>query len=64
MRAMPGGCHELHEDRSGQLAVGLTDNMRLVFEPANDPIPANDDGGLDWGRVTEVRIREVTDYHG
>ena len=64
MRLMPGSCHELHGDRAGQLAVGLTDNMRLVFEPANDPIPANDDGGLDWDRVTEVRIREVTDYHG
>ena len=64
MRLMPGGCHELTEDRSGQLAVGLTDNMRLVFEPANDPIPAKADGGLDWGHVTEVRIREVIDYHG
>jgi proteic killer suppression protein len=64
MRAMPGGCHELHEDRAGQLAVDLTDNVRLVFEPANDPIPAKDDGGLDWDHVTEVRIREVTDYHG
>lgn len=64
MRNLPGRCHELGEDRAGQVALDLTGNMRLVFEPANDPIPARDDGGLDWGRVTEVRIREVTDYHG
>jgi plasmid maintenance system killer protein len=64
MRGMPGGCHELREDRAGQLAVDLTDNLRLVFEPANDPIPVKEGDGLDWDRVTEVRIREVTDYHG
>jgi toxin HigB-1 len=64
MRNMPGGCHELHENRAGQLAVDLTGNMRLVFEAANDPVPTRDDGGLDWGSVTEVRILEVGDYHG
>jgi plasmid maintenance system killer protein len=64
MRAMPGGCHELRENRAGQLAVDLTDNLRLVFEPADDPMPTKEDGGLDWDRVTEVRIREVIDYHG
>ena len=44
--------------------MDLTGNMRLVFEAANDPVPTRDDGGLDWGSVTEVRILEVGDYHG
>jgi proteic killer suppression protein len=35
-----------------------------VFEPADEPVPTRDDGGLDWDRVTAVSIREVVDYHG
>jgi plasmid maintenance system killer protein len=64
MRNVAGRCHELAEDRAGQLAVDVTGNLRLVFEPADDPVPTKDDGGLDWDRVTAVRIREVVDYHG
>ena len=64
MRALPGGCHELHEDREGQLAVDLTGNQRFVFKPTEIPPPARDDGGLDWTAVTSVTILEVTDYHG
>ena len=64
MRQMPGRCHELQEDRAGQLAIDLTDNLRLVLEPAHEPVPARDDGGLDWDCVTAVRIREVIDYNG
>jgi proteic killer suppression protein len=64
MRLLPGRCHELRENRSGQLAVSLDGPYRLVFEPANDPIPTLPDGGLDWSRVTAVRILEVVNYHG
>ena len=64
MRHYPGGCHELREDRAGQLAVDLTRNLRLVFKPTADPPPVKDDGGLDWTSVTEITILEVTDYHG
>jgi plasmid maintenance system killer protein len=64
MRAMPGHCHELGEDRAGQLSVHLTGPLRIVFEPADEPVPTRDDGGLDWDRVTAVSIREVVDYHG
>lgn len=65
IRAIPAArCHELHQNRKGQLAVSLSGNMRLVFAPCHDPIPTLPDGGLDWGAVTEIVIREVTDYHG
>ncbi|MDP2181630.1 MAG: hypothetical protein Q8K99_03580 [Actinomycetota bacterium] len=42
----------------------VTDNLRLILRPTIDPPPVRDDGGLDWGAVTEVTILEVTDYHG
>lgn len=64
MRNLPGGCHELHGDREGQLAVDVTRNYRLIFAPADDPPPAKPDGGLGWSRVTAIEILEVEDYHG
>lgn len=57
-------CHELVGDRAGTLAVDLGHPYRLIFEPANDPIPRKPDGGLDWMAVTVVRILAVEDYHG
>ena len=63
MRSLPGKCHELKGSRAGQLAVSLHSGFRLVFEPAEEPVPKKEDGGLDWALVTAVRILEVTDYH-
>lgn len=64
MRALPGHCHELKGDRSGQLAVSLDGPYRLVFEPADEPPPTTKGGGLDWERVAAIRILSVEDYHG
>lgn len=64
MRTLPGRCHELTGDRLGELAVDLRGPHRLIFEPADNPPPTKVDGGLDWQRVTAVRILEVEDYHG
>lgn len=63
-RNLPGRCHELHHDRAGQLAIDVKHPYRLIFEPANEPVPRKDDGGLDWSQVTSIRILEVEDYHG
>ncbi len=57
-------CHELKADRVGQISVDLKHPYRLLFEPANDPVPKKPDGGLDWTKVTAVRILEVVDTHG
>lgn len=56
--------HELSGNRDGQLAVNLTGKYRLIFEPANQPLPKKKDGGLDRTRVTEITIIEVVNYHG
>ncbi|MCL5023937.1 MAG: type II toxin-antitoxin system RelE/ParE family toxin [Nitrospirae bacterium] len=56
-------CHELKGNRKGQLSVDLEHPYRLIFEPADDPIPKKKDGGLDWSKVTKVRIFGVEDTH-
>jgi len=57
-------CHQLKGKRSGQFAVDLKHPYRLIFEPANDPIPLKPDGGIDRKRVTAICIIGVVDYHG
>jgi plasmid maintenance system killer protein len=56
-------CHELKGDRKGTLAVDLDHLYRLIFEPANSPVPIKPDGGLDWIRVTAISVLAVEDYH-
>ena len=62
-RLPPPRCHELGEDRKGQLAVDLVHPHRLIFSPDHDPIPEKEDGGLDWSQVTAIVIEEIVDYH-
>lgn len=57
-------CHPLKGKRAGQFAVDLDGGWRLVFEPANDPLPLMADGSLDRSRVSAITILEITDYHG
>ena len=63
LRLQAGGWHELVGDRKGELACSLTKLKRLVFMPANDPIPTKPDGGLDWSKITAVMNIEIVDYH-
>ncbi len=62
-RVPPPRCHELTGSRKGQLSVDLQHPYRLLFIPANDPIPQATDGGLDWGKVTEIEMIEIVDTH-
>lgn len=63
MRFLPGRAHELKGDRQGQISIDLRHPYRLIFEPADDPIPTKPDGGLDWDAVTSVRILDIEDTH-
>lgn len=63
MRGLPGNCHELSGNRVGTLAIALDGPYRLIFEPAGNPRPQLEDGGLDWQGVTAVRVLEVENYH-
>jgi plasmid maintenance system killer protein len=59
----PARCHELTGDRKGQLSVDLEHPYRLLFVPANKPVPKEEDGGLDWEQVTEIEIIGIVDIH-
>ena len=63
MHDLPGRCHGLKGNRAGELAILLDGPFRLVFEPAEEPTPEAKGGGLDWERVTAIRILSVENYH-
>ena len=65
IRFLPqANCHELSQNRKGQLSVVVSGNHRIIFEPANEPIPTLEQGGLDWSKVTMITILEIAiDYH-
>ena len=58
-----GNPHPLKGDRVGQFALNLHGGWRLVFAPANDPNPRNDDGSVNWSQVTIICIEYIGDYH-
>ena len=40
MRTIPSArCHELTGNRKGELALDVSGNYRMIFEPLHDPIP-------------------------
>lgn len=65
MRNLPAAnCHELKGNLKGKLAVDISGNHRIIFEPNHDPIPTKADGGLDWQQITEITILAIgEDYH-
>jgi len=62
-RVPPTRCHPLSGNRDGQLSIDLEHPYRLLFIPANDPIPITQDGGLDWTKITEIEVVEIVDTH-
>lgn len=58
-----GRPHTLKRDRAGQFALDLHGGKRLVFEPANNPVPTREDDSIAWDQVTKVRIVFIGDYH-
>ena len=59
----PCRCHQWDRDWAGCFAVDISGDWRLIFEPAHDPIPTRDDGGIDRSAVVAIRIRAIVDYH-
>ena len=58
----PPRCHELIH-RKGVFSVDLEHPLRLLFVPADDPIPRKTDNGIDLSLVTEVEIIAIEDTH-
>ncbi|HOW55707.1 MAG TPA: type II toxin-antitoxin system RelE/ParE family toxin [Syntrophorhabdaceae bacterium] len=60
----PARCHQLSSGKdAGTFSVDLNDQYRLLFIPADDPIPLCDDGGIDTTKVREIEIIEIRDTH-
>jgi len=55
----PPRCHELIGDRKGQYSVDTIHPYRIIFEPANAPLPLLADGGIDKTKVTAICILDV-----
>ena len=64
MRFIPAArCHELVGTQKGELAVDVSQNYRMIFEPYHDPLPKKEDGGLHWESITKIQINQIEDYH-
>ena len=61
--AGPYRCHELTNNRKGQLSVDLDHPYRLIFIPNHKPIPTREVGGLNWTNVTAITIIEIANTH-
>ena len=48
VRYLPGNYHELSANRKGQWACDLDQPYRLIFQPLENPIPTDDNGGYIW----------------
>ena len=55
--------HQLEGSRSAQFAVDAKNPYRIVFVPANDPVPMLVNGGYDLSRITAITIVAMEDYH-
>jgi len=55
--------HELAGDRAGQISVDVKHPRRLLLLPDHVELPRKPDGGLDWKRITKVKILGIIDTH-
>lgn len=63
LRYLPGNFHNLSGDRNGQWSCSLDHPYRLIFEPAEQPVPTNEHGTPILTEMRIVEIIEIADYH-
>ena len=63
LRNVSGRLHELIGNRQGQMSFDLDHPYRLIFIPNHNPVPIREDTGLDWTRVTAIKILGIEDTH-
>jgi len=64
MEALPAAkLHALTGSHAGQFAVDADYPYRLVFVAVHNPAPIPNKRGVDFGRVTKIKVTEVTNYH-
>jgi len=55
--------HQYHGDRKGIWSVDIQENWRILFQINQDPIPTQEDGGVDLKAITIISIEAVEDPH-
>lgn len=58
----PARCHQL-DNTNGVFSVDLEYPYRLLFIPADEPIPSKKDGGIDLLQVFSIQIIAIEDTH-
>lgn len=61
-RLPPARCHKL-VNTNGVFSVDLIHPYRLLFHPADEPIPLKSDGGIDLDCVKAILIIGIKDTH-
>ena len=62
--ALPAArAHELKGNLKGKISLDLKHPYRLLLEPDLENHPIKKDGGLDWNKVTIIKILGVEDTH-
>ena len=56
--------HELSGNRAGQISLDVKQPYRLLIIPDHEETPRKEDGGLDWQKITKVKVLGVEDIHG
>ena len=56
--------HELSGNRSGQISLDIKHPYRLLITPDYENPPRKEDGGLDWKKITKIKVLGVEDTHG
>ena len=55
--------HELSGSRAGQISLDVKQPYRLLIVSDHEETPLKEDGGLDWQRITKVKVIGVEDIH-
>ncbi len=55
--------HELQGKWKGIFSIDVKHPYRILFKPANQPLPKKDDGGIDLKETTIVMILGIEDTH-
>ncbi|MCY1636584.1 type II toxin-antitoxin system RelE/ParE family toxin [Marinifilum sp. D737] len=63
LQYLPGRYHQLNGDLKDKWACDLDHPYRLVFEPAEKPIPKDGDGKQMLVEIKSLEIIEVNNYH-
>ena len=56
--------HELSGNRAGQISLDIKHPYRLLITPDYENPPRKGDGGLDWKKITRIKVLKVEDTHG